>query len=71
MATLAQLYARREQLLAALGSGAQTVQHGDTAVTYRSVNDIRTALATIENEIANITDSGIVRTYKLTSSKDL
>jgi len=71
MATLQQLYARRETLLAALASGAQTVQHADTSVTYRSVDQIRTALASIENDISNLTNSGIVRSYKLTSHKDL
>lgn len=71
MATLQQLLNRREQLQAALGSGAQTVQHGDTSVTYRSVDELRTALATIENDISNMLNQGIVRSYKLTSSKDL
>lgn len=71
MPTLTQLLARRETLQAALASGAQTIQHGDTSTTYRSVDEIRTALASIENDIANMTNSGIVRSYKLTSSKDL
>lgn len=71
MATLQQLISRRESLQAAIASGAQTVQHADTSVTYRSVDDLRKALSQVEGEIETLTNSGIVRSYKLTSSKDL
>jgi len=71
MATLQQLIARRESLQAAIASGAQTVQHADTSVTYRSVADLRQALSQVEGDIETLTNSGIVRSYKLTSSKDL
>lgn len=70
MATLDQLNARLESLYTALGS-AQMVQHGDLRVQNRSIAEIRTAIGAIEQQIAAAGGQAIVRSIKLTSSKDL
>jgi len=71
MATLAQLNLRLENLKAALAQAALTVEHADTRVQYRSVDEIRTAMGVVQKEIEAITGTGIVRSYKITMSKDL
>lgn len=71
MATLAQLNARLDALQAALGQGALMVQHGDTRVQYRTVEEIRSAIAAVEQQIAAAGGQAVVRSFKLSSSKDL
>ena len=71
MATLQILQTRLEALKAALANVASTVEHADTRVTYRSVDEIRTAIGIVQEEIEGLTGGGIVRSYKITSSKDL
>jgi hypothetical protein len=71
MATLAQLTTRLEALKAALAQAAQTVEHADTRVQYRSVDELRMAMGVVQKEIESITGQGVLRSYKLTSSKDL
>ncbi len=70
MPTLAQLNARRESLKAALASGSKSVQHGDTRVEYRSPEEILQALSDVELDIEEALGGGVIRSYKLTSSKD-
>lgn len=52
MATLDDLTAQLAALEKARASGALRVRHGDTDVTYRSIDDIRKAIADIEGAIA-------------------
>jgi hypothetical protein len=71
MPTLSQLTIRLESLKAALAQAALTVEHADTRVQYRSVEEIRTAIGIVQEEIEQQTGGGIIRSYKITSSKDL
>jgi len=71
MATLAQLQIRLEGLKAALSSGVLVVQHGDTRTEYRSIDEIRTAIGAIQEDIEQAGGKSIVRSFKLTSTKDL
>lgn len=50
--TVAELKAQRASLKAALRSGALSVRHGDKQVMYRSVEEIKKALAVLDDEIA-------------------
>ena len=50
--TIEELKAQRVSLKAALRSGALSVRHGDKQVMYRSVDEIRKALESLEQDIA-------------------
>lgn len=52
MTDLEILLATKAALLKAMRSGALIVQHGDKRVQYRSIDDLRAALAGINDEIA-------------------
>ncbi len=71
MATLSDLQARLESLKAALASGALMVQHGDKRTQLRSVEELKAAIAAVEEDIADAGGTRINRTFKFTSSKDL
>ena len=72
MATAEQLTARIERLKAARGSGVLTVRHGDESTTFRTVEEINSAIAADERELADLTRSGaIVRRYNFIPHKGL
>lgn len=71
VATLDELNARLSTLKAALATGASLVQHGDKRVQYRSIAEIRAAIGAVEQDIALLGGAAVIRSYKLTSSKDL
>jgi len=52
--TLTQLEEMRDALLAAVGSGTLRVDFGERSLTYRSVQEMQTALITIEREIEKL-----------------
>jgi len=60
--------AQRDALREALASGVLTVQYGDKRVTYRSVSELREALAEVEAALAR--DAGTrVRQIRVTTAK--
>jgi len=60
--------AQRDALREALASGVLTVQYGDKRVTYRSVGELREALAEVEAALAR--DAGTrVRQIRVTTRK--
>ncbi len=71
MATLAQLQAQLDKLVAARASGTQTVGYGDKHVTFRSVTEINDAIAQIRADMSLAGGSQIVRTFRFQSEKDL
>ncbi|QKC89992.1 hypothetical protein EB230_17445 [Mesorhizobium sp. NZP2234] len=52
MTDLELLQAQRAALLKAMRSGALIVRHGDKSVQYRSMGEMKDALADIDKEIA-------------------
>jgi len=59
---------QRDALREALASGVLTVQYGDKRVTYRSVGELREALAEVEAALAR--DAGTrVRQIRVTTRK--
>ena len=52
MASLVTLQKRRDELSAAIQSGALSVRHGEKQVTYRSLSEMRSTLASLDDEIA-------------------
>ena len=71
MASISELEARLERLKKARASGVLSVRHGDTTTTYRSLDELTRAIGLVEQEIDQAGGRNVVRTYKLTSSKDL
>ncbi|MBI1207634.1 MAG: hypothetical protein GC191_10150 [Azospirillum sp.] len=71
MATsLEDLNAYRDGLLKAIGTGSLSVTAGGIARTFRSISELRAALATIDREIASV-NSARVRVIRVSSSKGL
>jgi hypothetical protein len=66
------LIARRDQLKEALASGTQAVSYGDYHKTFRSVDEIREAIADVEQDI-QLAGGGprVRRSYAFTTQKDL
>ena len=64
MATLSDLQARREALLKALQSAAQSIRHGDTSVTNRSVAEMKEQLGLLDMQIAELSDTPTVRAIR-------
>lgn len=63
---------RRNRLKEALASGTQSVSYGDYHKTFRSVDEIREALADVEGDLAaHGMGRRFLRTYRFTSHKDL
>lgn len=52
--TLEELLAQRESLVKAMRSGALSVRHGDKAVQNRSVEELRSAIAQLDDDIAKL-----------------
>ncbi len=71
MASLALLQQRLEALKAALATGVLIIQHGDTRTQYRSIDEIKTAIGAVQEDIAAAGGESVIRTFKLTSSKEL
>ena len=58
--------------VAALASGAQSISYGDYHKTFRSVDEIREALADVEGDLAALgCGRRFARAYRFTSHKDL
>jgi len=49
--TLTQLEEMHDTLLTAIGSGSLRVEFGERSLTYRSIQEMQSALVTIEREI--------------------
>jgi len=64
--TAEQLQALKE----ALANGVTSVRFGDREVTYRSVEEIQTIIATVETELAKAT-TGTVRQVRIYTGKGL
>jgi ribosomal protein L29 len=71
MASLAVLQAQLAALKNARASGVTLVQHGELRTQFRSIAEINTVIGAIEQDIAAAGGSQVVRSIKLTSSKDL
>lgn len=72
MATAAEIQARIEKLKKALASGARTITYNDgKSVTYRDVDEINAAIATLQQDLAVASGTNIVRSFRFTSDKDL
>lgn len=71
MATAAEISARIEKLKKALASGARTIGYGDRTVTYRDVDELKAALASLEQDLAAANGTNVVRTFLFKSDKDL
>jgi hypothetical protein len=52
MASVVELQRRRDKLFAAMTSGARKVDFGDREIEYRSLNEMKQALAMLDAEIA-------------------
>lgn len=69
---IARLNGQRRRLEDALASGAQSVSYGDYHKTFRSVDEIREALADVDSRLAALgCGRRFSRTYRFTSQKDL
>jgi len=71
MATLAELKARREALLASRASGVARVSYDGKTVEYRSLAEIDRAIEALDREIAAAEGRPIVRHLRVTTSKGL
>ena len=68
--TAAQLPSFRNALIVALGSGSLTVSAGGVSRSFRSIGEIKQALATVDAEIEKSRRSGPpVRTIRVSSDK--
>ena len=70
-ATLDQLNTRLDALKAALASGTQSVSYGNYHKQFRSVADLREAIADVESDIAALSGTRVTRTFHFTSRKGL
>ncbi|WBQ12873.1 hypothetical protein L2D00_13610 [Hyphomonadaceae bacterium BL14] len=71
MATITELRARREALLAQRSSGVARVSYDGRTVDYRSMAEIDRAIEALEREIAAGEGRAIVRQVRVTTSKGL
>ena len=71
MATLADLTARREALLASRANGVARVSYDGKTVEYRSLAEIDRAIEALEREIAAAEGRRIVRHLRVSTSKGL
>lgn len=72
MATLVQLQAQLAKLEAARGSGAKSVSYADKHVTFRDMAELDRAIVQVRGEISLLsTGNSAVRTFRITSDKDL
>ena len=71
MADTTELEAQRSALKKAMRSGVLSVEHGDKSVRYRSMNELRAALADLDAEIAIETGSRRNRVFYLSNDRGL
>ena len=71
MATLAELKARREALLASRATGVARVSYDGRTVEYRSLAEIDRAIEALDREIAAAEGRPIVRQLRVTTAKGL
>lgn len=66
------LIERRHRLKEALASGTQSISYGDYHKTFRSVDELREAIADVEQDI-QLAGGGprVRRTYAFTTRKEL
>ncbi|ESZ63506.1 hypothetical protein NL532_00070 [Mesorhizobium sp. C120A] len=65
MTELELLQAQKAALLKAMRSGALIVRHGDKSVQYRSIGEMKDALDSIKDEIAELEGSKKKRVFYL------
>jgi hypothetical protein len=70
-ATLSQLQSRLDSLKKALASGHRSVSYHDRRVEFRDLNEIKTAIADVESDIAALQGTRIVRGFRFVSEKAL
>jgi len=70
-ADLPTLQLRLDSLKAALASSRLSVSYGDKHVTFRSIADIREAIADVEGDIAALSGTSVTRTFNFTTRKGL
>jgi hypothetical protein len=71
MATLTELRARREALMASRASGVARVSYDGKTVEYRSLAEIDRAIEQLDRDIAALEGRRIVRHLRVTTSKGL
>lgn len=71
MATIIELQARREALLASRSSGVARVSYDGKTVEYRSLAEIDRVIELLDREIAQAEGRRIVRHLRVTTSKGL
>jgi len=71
MATAAELQSYRDALVKAVGSGTLTVEAGGVKRTFRSVGELRSAIATIDAELRTAGGTQRVSMIRISSSKGL
>ena len=65
------LYNQLGAIDTAIGNGVLSVEHNGVRVTYRSIAELRTARGAVEQQISVAGGNAVLRSIKLTSSKDL
>lgn len=71
MADMTELEAQRAALKKAMRSGVLSVEHGDKSVRYRSMNELRAALADLDAEIDAATGTRRNRVFYLSNDRGL
>jgi hypothetical protein len=71
MATLDELNAGLDRLIAARSSGELTIEYAGRRTTYRSIAELNSAIAQQRAEIEAAGGAEFVRSFRFTSSKDL
>lgn len=71
MATLAELQARREALLKAIGDGVRVEQYDGHRVEYQSLSEMERAVSRIDRELAAAGASRVRRRLKMAVVKGL
>ena len=67
MIALATMQAQLDALRTAYASGSQTVSYGDKSVTYRGLEEMRAAIAALENQING--ERGVGKSIVVRSTK--
>lgn len=70
-ADLATLQARLDALKTTLGSGRLEVSYNGRMTRYRSMVELQAAIKDVETDIASLSGTKVLRTYRFSSSKDL
>ncbi|MEX0645597.1 MAG: hypothetical protein WD076_09815 [Parvularculaceae bacterium] len=69
MASLSELIAARDALIASRGRPERTVEYDGKSVTYKSDGELAAAIADLDRRIAEIETGGRVKTVLIASSK--